>query len=159
MQSGWSGVLTGVDSVVCVQLMFQTKLLRAVLALIGFISSVVSSALWFMRCDISSSTEPTSCAGFACENNQIKEKEREKKNRSKCEYWPEVFTKYVLHFIRPCSSHLGCQRDGVQQYYKWMHYCDYLCFSFSHVIDGSWKRTVTPAYCINMAEFIVELQQ
>lgn len=65
-----NGVLTSVNSVVCVQLMLQTKLFGAVLALVGFVSSVfLSIGLWFVLHDISSSTELTPCKDKA---NQVK---------------------------------------------------------------------------------------
>lgn len=66
-------VFTGVNSVVCIQLMFQAKLLGTVLALIRFFSSVVSSHVSFMLHLIFPSTEPTPCTGFAWENSKTSE--------------------------------------------------------------------------------------
>lgn len=59
------GLLPGVNSVVCVQLVFQAELFGTVLALVGFVSSVVLLiGRWLTLHHISSSTQPTPCAGL-----------------------------------------------------------------------------------------------
>lgn len=53
--------LTRVNTVVCVQLVFQAELFWTVFALVGFFSSAVSSRLCFVLLCVSSSAELTSC--------------------------------------------------------------------------------------------------
>lgn len=68
----YDGVLTGVNSVVCVQLVFQAELFGTVLALVGFVSSVVLLiGRWLTLHHISSSTQPTPCAGLTCATDKM----------------------------------------------------------------------------------------
>lgn len=68
-----SHVLTGVNSMVCVQLMLQTEPLGTVLALVGFLSSVLS---WMRMslCSISASFYVAPCAGLTCHGENAKRK-------------------------------------------------------------------------------------
>lgn len=71
---------TSVNSVVRIQLVFQTELLGTMLALVGFFPSVfLSMGLWFMLWNGSSSTEQTPCTSLTCANKQDVE------NRGGCE--------------------------------------------------------------------------
>lgn len=59
-------MLTGVNSMVCVQLVLQTEPLGAVLALVGFFSSALS-----LKSNIFTSFNVTPCAGLTCNENKV----------------------------------------------------------------------------------------
>lgn len=63
-----SHVLTGVNSMVCVQLMLQTEPLGTVLALVGFLSSVLSW-MGMSLCSISASFYVAPRAGLTCHSD------------------------------------------------------------------------------------------
>lgn len=68
-----SHVLTGVNSMVCVQLMLQTEPLGTVLALVGFLSSVLSW-MGMCLCSISTSFHVAPRAGLTCHGDSAREK-------------------------------------------------------------------------------------
>lgn len=68
-----SHVLTGVNSMVCVQLMLQTEPLGTVLALVGFLSSVLSW-MGMSLCSISASFYVAPCTGLTCHGDSAKGK-------------------------------------------------------------------------------------
>lgn len=77
----WNVLPTGVNSVVRIQLVFQTELLGTMLALVGFFPAVfLSMGLWFMLWNGSSSTEQTPCTSLTCAEKQDVE------NRGRCEF-------------------------------------------------------------------------
>lgn len=59
-------VLTGVNPMVCVQLVLQTEPLGAALALVGFFSSALS-----LKSNVFASFTVTPCTGLTCNENKV----------------------------------------------------------------------------------------